>query len=201
MTEYDRLLSNMTPTSLRLRIVGTSGSGKTTFARRYATATGAAHLELDAVFWDAEWQRRDLDEALRIVREFAADNAGGWVADGNWSTPLQGLLDPGTPGGADVVVWIDLPRPVVMRRVVARTLRRGIRREELWHGNREQVLNWLRWDPERNIIRWAWTSYRRTRERMLARIAAGEPIVQLRSQREIDAWLASVSHGGRTVER
>lgn len=184
----------------RLRIVGTSGSGKTRLGAQVAEALGVAHLELDAVFWDAGWTRRDPDEAREIVRRFAADSPDGWVADGNWTTALQGLLDPGTPGGADAMIWIDHARRVVMRRVILRTLRRGIRREEIWHGNRERVSGWFRWDPEENIVRWAWTSYPRVRQRMLERIAAGDPIVRLRGQREVDAWLASLSEIGRNVK-
>lgn len=185
----------------RLRIVGTSGSGKTSLGRRAAAAMGVPHLELDAVFWDAGWTRRDPDVAREMVRRFAAENTDGWVADGNWTNLMQGLLDPGTPGGADALVWIDHPRRVVMRRVVVRTLRRGIRREELWHGNRERVADWFRWQPEENIVRWAWTSYPRVRDRMLRRIAAGDPIVRLRGQHEVDAWLASLSEIRRNVER
>ncbi len=200
MTECDRLLRMIPNRPQRLRIVGTSGSGKTTLARQVATLTGLAHLELDAVFWDAGWRRRDVEEARGLVRDFAAAHPGGWVADGNWSTPLQGLLDPGAPGGADAVVWVDQPRAVVVRRIIARTMRRGIRREELWHGNRERVSDWVRWDPERNIVRWAWTSYDRNRDRMLAGLAAGEPIVRLHGQREVDAWLASLTPDGRSVD-
>ncbi|MFT4050684.1 MAG: toxin [Microbacterium sp.] len=176
----------------RIRIVGASGSGKSHLATRVSDRTGLPRLDLDAVFWDAGWTHRDLGEALGIVREFLAEHPDGWVADGNWNTRLGGLMSPGTPGGADVVVWIDHPRRVVMRRVIVRTLRRGILREELWHGNRERISSWLRWDPRENIVRWAWTSYPSVRERLSARIAAGEPIVRLRGQREVDAWLAGL---------
>ncbi|MGV9194308.1 toxin [Microbacterium sp. MC2] len=184
----------------RIRIVGTSGSGKTHLASQAARTLGVAHLELDSVFWDAGWTRRDPDQAREIVRRFAAGNPDGWVADGNWTSLLAGLLDPGTAGGADAMVWIDHPRRVVMWRVITRTLRRGIHHEELWHGNRERPSSWLRWDPEENIVRWAWTSYPRVRERMLARIAAGERIIRLRGQREVDAWLASLAENRRSVE-
>lgn len=52
-------------------------------------------------------------------------------------------------------MWLDLPRRIVMRQVVGRTLRRIVRRELLWNGNRELLRNvWAR-DPERSIIRWA----------------------------------------------
>lgn len=176
----------------RIRIVGTSGSGKSHLAERVAARTGLPRLDLDAVFWDRDWTQRDVAEARGLIHAFVAAHPEGWVADGNWTTRLEGLLDPGTPGGADVVVWIDHPRSVVMRRVVARTVRRGMLREELWHGNRERISSWVRWAPEENIMRWAWTAYPRIRARMLERMAAGEPIVHLDGQRAVDAWLSSL---------
>src|SRR3546814_4713935 len=60
---------------------------------------------------------------------------------------------------ADTIVWLDLPRPLIMRRVAGRTLRRAITREELWNGNREPLAGLVRWHPERNIIRWAWVQH------------------------------------------
>ncbi|MGB4780303.1 toxin [Microbacterium sp.] len=184
----------------RFHIVGTSGSGKSHLAQQVAARTGLPRLDLDAVFWDANWTYRDLDEAHAIIRAFLDRHPDGWVADGNWTNRLGGLLDPGTPGGADALVWVDQPRPVVMRRVVARTFRRAVTREELWHGNRERLASWLRWAPEENIVRWAWTDYPRKRERMLQAIADGIPVVRLRGQREVDAWVASLPSGGRSVE-
>ncbi|GAA3029060.1 toxin [Microbacterium dextranolyticum] len=183
----------------RIRIVGTSGSGKSHLAALVAARTGLPRLELDAVFWDAEWTRRDLDEARGLVRAFVAAHPEGWVTDGNWTSRLDGLLEPGTPGGADVIVWIDHPRRVVMRRVIVRTLRRGVTREVLWHGNRERPSSWLRWAPEKNILRWAWTNHPVMTALMRARIDAGDPVVRLRGQREVDAWLASLAARGRSV--
>ncbi|MFW0786267.1 hypothetical protein AAFP35_17325 [Gordonia sp. CPCC 206044] len=64
-----------------------------------------------------------------------------------------------------------------------------MRREVLWHGNRERPSTWLRLDPHENIIRWAWVQYpvigNRTR-----RIDDGEPIVRLSGQAQVDSWLA-----------
>jgi len=184
----------------RLRIVGTSGSGKSRLAVQVAAARGLPMLELDEVFWAEDWQQRDVEEARALVRAFAEAHPEGWVVEGNWTSRLQGLLDPGTPGGADVFVWLDHPRRTVMRRVILRTLRRGIRREELWHGNRERPRTWLRWRPEDNIMRWAWTDHPVMAARMMDRIDAGVPVVRLRGQREVDAWLADLSADGRTVE-
>jgi adenylate kinase family enzyme len=177
---------------MRLRIVGVSGSGKTHLARAAASRLGVPLLELDAVFWDAGWTYRDLDEARAIIAEFAAEHPRGWVVEGNWSSRLDGMLEPGAPGGADAVVWLDYPRALVMRRIVGRTLRRGVTREELWHGNRERPGSWLRWAPERNIVRWAWVQHPVLRERMRRRMRAGEPIVRLADPRAATAWLSAL---------
>lgn len=38
-------------------------------------------------------------------------------------------------GKTDLVVWLDHPRQLVLRRVIARTVARSWRREVLWNGN------------------------------------------------------------------
>ena len=177
---------------VKLRIVGTSGSGKSRLAGEVARRTGLPRLELDEVFWDADWEFRNLDEARALVRAFADAHPEGWIVDGNWTTRLDGLLDPGTPGGADRYVWLDPSRPILMGRGIRRTLWRGIRRTELWHGNRENPANWFRNDPQVNIMLWAWTQHATTRERMRAREAAGVPVVRLSTRRETDVWLAGL---------
>lgn len=187
MTKCDRLHG------MKIRVLGTSGSGKSRLAAQISQRYGIPRLELDAVFWDAEWTHRDVDEARAMVREFVASHPDSWVMDGNWTSRLEGLLDPGSPDGADLVVWLDHPRPVVMRRVIRRTLRRGIRREVLWHGNRERPSSWLKRDPEENIIRWSWVQHPVMRERMEQRMNDGWPVVRLRDQRAVDAWLASLA--------
>ncbi|MEU1972388.1 toxin [Microbacterium sp. NPDC019599] len=176
-------------TPRRIRVVGVSGSGKSRLASQIAERTGLARLELDAVFWGADWTFRDLAEARQLVREFVAAHPDGWVIDGNWTSRLEGLLDPGMEHGPDEVVWLDHPRALVMSRVVRRTLWRGIRRQELWHGNRERPSTWLRLDPDENIMLWSWTQHAVVRRLMLERMDAGWPVTRLRSQREVDAWL------------
>lgn len=167
----------------RVRVGGTSGAGKTTYARQLGRALGVPHRELDEVFWAADWTHRDVEEARADLREFAA--GPGWVVDGNWETARAGLMD-----DADLVVWLDYSRTVVMTRVVRRTLRRLLTREELWHGNREDWRFMLRRDPDENIVLWAWHSYADNRARYLAlQAAGGVPVVRLRTPRAARAWL------------
>ena len=75
----------------RIRVVGNSGSGKTTTAAAIAQRLGIPHLELDAVHWLPGWTERDPDDFRRIVDEFAAQPR--WVIDGNYRGRLADRLD------------------------------------------------------------------------------------------------------------
>ncbi len=150
----------------RISVVGNSGSGKTTLARSLAAAIGVPRLELDSVFHQPGWEPLDGEEFRRTVSAFASGEA--WVTDGNYSA-VQDIIW----ARADTVIWVDPPRHRVMRQLLARTLRRMATGQELWNGNREQWTNLFRLDPERSILRWAWTNHRRYRARYL--LAQADP--------------------------
>ena len=150
----------------RISVVGNSGSGKSRFARSLAERLGVPHIELDGIHHQPGWTPLATDEFAARVQDLAA--GPGWVIDGNYSA-----VQPLVWARADTVVWVDPPRAVVMRRLLWRTLRRGISRQELWNGNRESLRNLLSRDPDRNILLWAWTSHAKYRVRYTA--AAADP--------------------------
>ena len=91
---------------------------------------------------------------------------------------------------ADLLVWLDLPRRVVMARVVRRTLRRRVRREVLWNGNVEPPLRTFLTDRD-HIVRWAWRTHPRTREWVTAACATRPDlvVVRLTSRAQVSAWV------------
>lgn len=141
-------------------MVGTSGSGKSTLARQLAQRLGVDQLELDSVYHQADWQPLPAEELARRVREFVA--ADGWVVDGNYR-----VVRPIVWARAQVVVWLDLPRLFVFRRLIARTLRRAVTRTELWNGNHESLTNLLR-GGDQNLLLWAWRHHAKYRDRYSA---------------------------------
>jgi hypothetical protein len=106
---------------------------------------------------------------------------------------------------ADVIAFIDLPRSQVTFRVVKRTIRRLLRREELWNGNRESLRNVLSLDPAKNIVLWSWTTQLKYREQVPSEARAHAEhaqIVVLRTTREVSEFLLSNGGaGGRGVAR
>jgi ATPase subunit of ABC transporter with duplicated ATPase domains len=72
----------------RVVVVGTTGAGKTTFARRLAARLGAPHVELDALYWGPGWTRHESFQ--RDV--LAATKQPRWVIDGNYRVFARALL-------------------------------------------------------------------------------------------------------------
>lgn len=140
-------------------MIGSSGSGKTSLARALSDKLGLAHIELDSIFHQPGWVPRPVDEFQAELQDRMTGSGDRWVTCGNYGS-VSGHIH---WRQADTIVWLDLPRWVIMRRVIARTVRRAITREELWNGNREPLTNFYRWDPEVNVIRWAWTRFDQTR--------------------------------------
>jgi adenylate kinase family enzyme len=188
MLERERVQQRPAAQMRRVSLVGVSGCGKTTVGRNLATSLNVPFVELDAIFHQPGWGELPRDDFRARVRE--ALTAPGWVVDGNYSAVRDLVWD-----RADTVVWLDLPRWVVMRRVVMRTVRRAVTRESLWNGNREPLSNFYRLDPERNIIRWAWVKYPAYRERYAR--AMDDPahdhlhFVRLRTPHEVETFVAS----------
>jgi adenylate kinase family enzyme len=176
----------------RVSVVGNAGSGKSGLSRRIAAALDIPHVELDSIHHLPGWVPIDPDEFIARIGAIASTD--DWVIDGNYRTVV---VDGPVWRRADTVVWLDLPRRTVMRQVVTRTLRRVIRREELWNGNREPLRNLWAWDPYRSIIRWAWTQHDKYQERfgsaMESPANAHINFVRLRSHQEADRWVKSLN--------
>jgi adenylate kinase family enzyme len=172
-------------------VVGNAGVGKSRLASGIAAVLGVPHVELDAIHHLPGWEPIDPEVYPATVGRIAATD--GWVIDGNYRAVV---MDGPVWEHADTVVWLDLPRWIAMGQVIARTLRRVVTREELWNGNREPWRNLTSWDPQRSIIRWAWTQHEKYQERYGAAMTAPEwshlRFVRLRSRAEAAAWLTEL---------
>jgi adenylate kinase family enzyme len=140
----------------RTVVIGTSCSGKTTFARLLAKLLEVQHIELDAINWLPDWTPRPNEEFRSLVKE--AVSTDEWVVDGNYS----GTRDIVWPR-ATAVIWLNYSFPVVLSRAFSRTIRRVFDKEVLYSGNRETFRKaFLSKD---SMILWVLkTYYRRRRE-------------------------------------
>ena len=171
----------------RVCIIGSSGAGKTTLARVIAGGVGLEHIELDAIFHQANWMPLPEEEFRTVVAERCA--VPRWVTDGNYRAVTRSIIWP----AADTVIWLDYPRWLTTRRVLWRSIRRATTNTELWNGNRESWRNLLSTDPERNVVLWSFTKHHQRRTEYTAAIEGGAfdraTILHFRHPRHTAAWL------------
>ena len=172
----------------RIIVIGSTGAGKTTTARRIAASLSLPFVELDALHWDAGWAPAPRE----LFRERVAQALAGerWVADGNYSR-VRDLVWP----RAELLAWLDYELPVLLWRLFKRSLWRVATREQLWNGNRE-TLRGPFFDRD-SLFVWALRSHARHRAEWQAALARPEhahlQVVRLRTPAAAERWLGSLA--------
>lgn len=172
----------------RIVIVGTTCAGKTTLARALAERLHIPHVELDALYWGPGWTPAPPETFRSAIAEALSGEA--WATDGNYSRARDIVW-----GRADTLIWLDYAFPVIMGRLIIRTLRRVVTREVLWNDNHE---TWRGAFFSRNsLFLWAIQTHARRRRNTLQRLQ--DPayqhltVIRLRSLKATRAWLEQLT--------
>jgi len=176
----------------RVVVVGTSCSGKTTLARRLAGILGTPHVELDSLHWGPEWTPH-ADFPSRVLE---AVEQPRWVIEGNYSSVRDLVWRRCTS-----IVWLDYSFARVFSRALGRTVRRIVKRETLYSGNRETIrrsffdLDGIPW--------WVVRTHRRRRREypeLLRRPEYGHAaLIRLRSPAVAEEFLARLRAGAESA--
>lgn len=162
-------------------IIGQPGAGKSTLARALGARSGLPVVHIDHIHWQAGWVERPAAEKTRMCRAVEAQER--WIFEGGHSATWANRM-----ARADLLVWIDLPVGLRLRRVLWRTLRDyGRTRPDLPEGcpegfGTETLPFW----------RFVWRTRHSARNRILRLCEMrpeGKELVHLQNQRQIDAFL------------
>ena len=173
----------------RINVRGTSGSGKSTFARSLAGILDVPYVEIDHLHWKPGWVESSPEELREKVD--LATSGDGWVLDGNYRV-IREIVDP----RVDTMIWLDYPFWVVFGRVFVRTIRRGVRKEVLWDGCQERL--WSQFFSRDSILWWTIKTFRRRRRQCREYMASppeGVTAIRFGSPGEAEAFLEEVESG------
>lgn len=180
--------ANWNSQMMRIAVVGTSCSGKTTLASRIAHALKIPHVELDSLHWGPDWQPRPAEDFRQDVE--AAAIGESWVIDGNYRS-VRDILWP----RATHLIWLNYPFAIVFWRALARTLKRIVTQEMLSSGNRETMRMAI--FEKDSILLWVIRTHRR-RAREYREITEGGcyphmQIIELRRPSQAEETISKIS--------
>jgi len=165
----------------RVLVIGSGGSGKSTFSTRLGELLNLEVHHLDKLFWHPGWVETPRDEWLKIVTELT--DRDSWILDGNYSGTLDVRIHK-----ADTVIFLDLSRWLCLWRIISRVLRyRDGTRPDMAEGCRERL--------DLEFISWVWNYPRRSRPKvvkLLAEHSEGKKIIWLRSRAEVERFLTNL---------
>ena len=129
-------------------IIGCSGAGKSTFAKRLQALTQLPLVHLDQRYWLPNWQ--EPDKASWRAQIQALSDQEKWIMDGNYG----GTMDIRLPR-ADTVIYLDYPTWRCLWRITKRIIHyHGEVRPDMPSGCRERFdLNFYHYVATYNLKR------------------------------------------------
>jgi len=168
----------------RIIVIGSSCSGKSTFAKQLANNMRLDYIQLDQLHWLPQWQERPADQFMALIAEHTAKQQ--WVVDGNYSV-VRDMLWP----RATTIIWLNLPFHLVYYRAISRTIRRVLTQEKLYSDNVETFSHSFL--SKESIPWWVLITFHAKRKRygsLLAQLDSTKiNVVELRTKQQVDHYL------------
>jgi len=169
----------------RVLVIGCSGGGKSTVARRLGELLGVQVIHLDKVLWKPGCKLVEPHEEPGEIEDLL--DRPQWVIDGNYTASLPMRLM-----RADTVVVVDFPRMVCLGRAVKRLWKHWGRTRPDMGANCPETFNL-------DLLKWIWQYPDKERPelmRLLREHGSHADVVVLRKQEEVDGWLRKVARRG-----
>lgn len=109
----------------KVNVIGTSGSGKSTFSKALARRLNAPYIEMDRVYWLPRWQEPSDEVFFSALEQELGQST--WVLDGNYSSSTDIKW-----AHVDLVVWLDYSLIRTVLQAFKRAVYRCVTRVELW---------------------------------------------------------------------
>jgi adenylate kinase family enzyme len=168
----------------RILVIGSSGAGKSTFARRLHEATEIKLIHLDKIYWQPNWvEPSDKTVWGEGLKNYLQEDE--WIIDGNYSGTLEMRMQ-----FSDTVIFLDIPNYICVYRILKRTLlyrKRG--RPDMAEGCRER----LSWE----FLRLTWNYPIRSKpkvEALLKRFENEKNIIRLKSNTEVENFFRTLEN-------
>jgi adenylate kinase family enzyme len=118
---------------VKIAIVGPTGAGKTTLAKKLSSTYKIKAFHLDRLFWQRDWKKETRDNRIDILQQLIQEKQ--WIIEGTYihSTELHLIA-------ADTIIFLDVPSLVCLLRLIKRYCKgHGRPRRDIPEGCRDKL--------------------------------------------------------------
>lgn len=141
---------------MKIMIIGSSGSGKSTFSRKLGEALNISVYHLDVYFWKPGWVETPREEWIEFNKQLVMKQK--WIIDGYYGSTMDIRVH-----AADVIIFFDLSPWITTYRVLKRRIQyHGKTRVDLNEGCPESI-DW-------QFIKYGWNFRRDKRTNIIEKL-------------------------------
>ncbi|PJZ18567.1 topology modulation protein [Bacillus cereus] len=124
----------------KIILIGSGGSGKSTFAKQLGNKLNIKVHHLDALFWKPNWEGVPKEEQRTVQNELVKEDE--WIIDGNYGETMDIRMN-----AADTIIFLDIHRTICVYRAFKRVVQyRNKTRPDMGAGCEERFdLQFFKW--------------------------------------------------------
>ncbi len=164
----------------KIAVIGSGGSGKSTFSRKLGNILNLPVYHLDTVYWNPGWIEKAKDKLESVVRELADNDQ--WIIDGNYRSTMDIRLN-----SADTIIFLNMSTLLCTYRIIKRRfIFKGKKRPDMTEGCEEKL--------DLEFVKWVLKFNKNERPKILEKLKNYEDkkIIVLNNLREVDELLKNL---------
>ncbi|WP_346962487.1 DNA topology modulation protein [Clostridium sp.] len=165
----------------KIAVIGSGGSGKSTFSRRLGSILNLPVYHLDTLYWSPGWVETPKEQWKEVVNSLVIKDR--WIIDGNYRSTMDIRLD-----SADTIIFLNMSTSLCVYRIIKRRfMYKGKGRPDMREGCEEKL--------DLEFVKWVWKFNKNERPKVLEKLKPYEDkkkIIVLKNPREVENFLKNL---------
>jgi adenylate kinase family enzyme len=165
----------------RVIIIGSPGSGKSTFSKELQVLTGVQLFHMDKLFWKPGWNSITRSELEQKLEEIVCLDS--WIIDGNYLNTMDIRLE-----ASDTIIFLDFPLWICLWGIIKRRfMYRESERTDITAGCKEK----LDWEFVSYVIKFPFVQRKPIYEK-INRAMKNKKVIIFKRRKEVKEFLRAL---------